>query len=107
MMLVPAIAVGPKCEKHSGINFGCPVCLRHGTRVALIPGTLSAKPSVRGTCVNRGEEIGMINCGGCGVGVKIKTFACNSPDVLAPACTLAKPQPGLACCQDCSHYAEH
>ncbi len=58
----------------------------------------------RKPCLHLGPELAPIVCKTCSGSVKIKTFACGSPDVLASACTIAKPQPGLACCAKCPSY---
>lgn len=52
-------------------------------------------------CLHRGEEIRTADCPTCSGHVRVKVFAC----AIHSECTLAKPLPGIACCQGCGDYA--
>lgn len=51
-------------------------------------------------CQNRLEEARAVECPTCTGKVRIKVFTC----ALHTECTLAKPLPGIACCQGCRDY---
>lgn len=55
------------------------------------------KPQV---CHHRGPELRRVECPTCSGNVQVKVFGC----AVFAECTIAKPLPGIQCCEACPRY---